>query len=343
MSCSVTEAPVRPRESNFELLRCISMFMVLVLHANFFALGKPGPADLDAAASGTAFRWAVEALCICCVNVFVLISGWFGINASLRKVLRFVFQVLFFYTGGLIVALALGKVQSPLQAVADVFQLTSYDWFIKSYLVLFILSPLLNQFRNLDTGVQRAVILFFFGFEAVYGWIAGGVRFFVGGYGPLHLIGIYLLGQYLHQRTPAVKPAWGLLAYLLISMVIAASGLIDLKLNNGCRSNPILAYSSPLVVAASVFLFLAFARMDIRRSKFINWLGAGSFAVYLLHCVPIVREHLFVPVVQGINGAFPGPAGVLLIALFLVGIFISACLIDQVRIAVWNLISRRRG
>lgn len=341
MSCSVTEARVQPRESNFELLRCISMLLVLVLHANFFALGRPEPADLDASASGTVFRWAVESLCISCVNVFVLISGWFGFNASLRKVLRFIFYVLFFYAGSLIVALALGKASSLLHEVADVFQLTSYDWFIKSYLVLIILSPLLNQFRNLDIGVQRATVLAFFLFEAVFGWIAGGVRFFVSGYGPLHLIGIYILGQYLHQRTPAVKPVWSLLAYFLISMVIAASGLIDLKLNNGCRTNAILAYSSPFVVAASVFLFLAFARMDIRQSRLINWLGASSFAVYLLHCVPLVREHLFIPVVQDIHGSFPGLAGILLIALFLVGVFICACLLDQIRILLWRLISRK--
>lgn len=324
-----------------ELLRCISMFMVLILHANFIALGRPEPADLDAYALSTVFRWTVEALCISCVNVFVLISGWFGINASPRKLLGFVFQVLFFYVGCMLAALAFGKVTSPLNSLADVFQLSSYDWFIKSYLVLIILSPLLNQFRNLDIKVQRMVVLAFFGFEAVFGWIAGGVRFFVGGYGPLHLIGIYLLGQYLRQRTLTVKPVWSLLAYLLISLLIAASGLIDLKFNEGCRTNPVLAYSSPFVVAASVFLFMAFARMDIRRCRWINWLGASAFAVYLLHCNPLVRQYLFIPTVQGIHGSFPGLAGVLLIALFLVGVFICACLIDQIRILLWKLISRK--
>jgi len=34
------------RESNFELLRIIAMFMVLVLHADFQALGEPTRADI---------------------------------------------------------------------------------------------------------------------------------------------------------------------------------------------------------------------------------------------------------------------------------------------------------
>lgn len=63
------------RDSNFELLRVISMLMVLGLHANFIALGEPTAEYVDANPIGAFLRYINEALCIVSVNVFVLISG----------------------------------------------------------------------------------------------------------------------------------------------------------------------------------------------------------------------------------------------------------------------------
>ena len=327
-----------------------------MLHANFVALGKPTVEDLNTSIVNTGFRWFVEALSIASVNAFVLISGWFGIKASLRGTLKFIYQILFFLGGSLLIAFVLGKVESPIHAIADVFQLTTYDWFIKSYFVLMIISPLLNQFRQLDAKVQKNVLLSFFAFEAIIGWVAGGSRFFVSGYGPLHLMGIYLLGQYLHYTLPEeqkrnwfervlhkllnLSSGWNMLLFLFMIVLITVQGMIDLKYLNGFWSNTVLAYSSPFVVIASVFLFLSFERMSVRKSKVINWFGASSFAVYLLHCDPIVRERLFIPIIQKINDVYSGVSVYALVFCFLVVLFLIACIIDQIRLFTWNHLSK---
>lgn len=346
------------RESNIELLRNVSMFMVLLLHANFVALGRPTPEDLTISPLSSAFRWLIEGLSIASVNAFVLISGWFGIKASKKGTFKFIYQILFFLGGSYLIALCMGVLESPKHSLLDVFQLTPYDWFIKSYFVLMILSPLLNQFKNLEEPIQRKLLLLFFGFEAVFGWIAGGSRFFVSGYGPLHLLGIYLLGQYMHYsliplETDSVFKAFlnkvlgfnavtnGLL-FMLCSVAIAVMGLLDLKYTGGSWLNTILAYSNPLVVIASIYLFLTFARMRIKSSKFINWLGASSFAVYLLHCDPIVRQKVFIPVIQRIAENSAGIQEVLIIGAFLLILYLAACLIDQIRIFNWKFITNRK-
>lgn len=329
--------------------------MVLLLHANFVALGRPTAEDLTISPLSSAFRWLIEGLSIASVNAFVLISGWFGIKATKKGTLKFIYQILFFLGGSYLIALCMGVLESPIHSLLDVFQLTPYDWFIKSYFVLMILSPLLNQFKNLEEPVQRKLLLFFFGFEAVFGWVAGGSRFFVSGYGPLHLMGIYLLGQYMHyslipqEKDSAFKAflnkMLGLnavtngLLFLLCSVAISAMGLLDLKYTGGSWSNTVLAYSNPLVVIASVFLFLTFARMKIKSNRFINWFGASSFAVYLLHCDPIVQQKAFIPVVKQIDAATAGVAEVFTILLFLFALYMVACIIDQVRIYTWKLIS----
>ena len=330
--------------------------MVLMLHANFVAMGKPTAADLSVSPISTIFRWFIEAISISSVNAFVLISGWFGIKASLKGTIKFIYQILFFLGISFIIAMCLGILESPLHSLLDVLQLTRYDWFIKSYFVLMIISPLLNQFKNLEVATQRNMLLLFFGFEAAYGWVAGGTRFFVSGYGPLHLMGLYLLGQYMHFSLPQedntkglskmisrilnLKSGRNMVLFLFCSIMIAAMGIADLKFKGGSWSNTILAYSSPFVVVAAVFLFLAFARMEIKTNRLINWLGASSFAVYLLHGDPIVRYKLFIPLFEEINICTSGIYEVLIAGGALIMIFLLACIIDQIRIVTWNYISK---
>lgn len=63
------------RQSNIELLRCLSMFMVLLLHSSFLAFGMP---DVDAIQSNPVLlggRILQQGVGIVAVDVFVLISG----------------------------------------------------------------------------------------------------------------------------------------------------------------------------------------------------------------------------------------------------------------------------
>lgn len=91
---------VKNRSSNFELLRIVSMLLVMVVHANFSTIGAPTIEDWNVAPHITFVRHFVESLSIVCVDVFVLISGWFGIRFSMDRLKKFVFQILFFSLGG---------------------------------------------------------------------------------------------------------------------------------------------------------------------------------------------------------------------------------------------------
>lgn len=69
------------RESNIELLRIITMMMVLLLHANV-AIGPF--TQLSDADNGVEefIRLFMEIACVVSVNAFIMISGWFGIIPS---------------------------------------------------------------------------------------------------------------------------------------------------------------------------------------------------------------------------------------------------------------------
>ena len=72
------------------------MVMVLILHADFQALGAPGAAEIVSKPISSSVRVLLEMMSIGAVNIFVLISGWFTIKPSVKGFSTFIFQWLFF-------------------------------------------------------------------------------------------------------------------------------------------------------------------------------------------------------------------------------------------------------
>ena len=345
---------VKVRESNIELLRNISMFMILVIHANFVALPKISYEELMSNATPSIVRFFIESVGIVAVNVFVFISGWFGVRPRTNSVLSFIYQILFFLVGGGIFFILIGQTEFNVKEFLNILQLTTKDWFIKSYFVLMIIAPILNAYtKNADEKTQRYVMIAFFMFEAIYGWAGGGRRFFVYGYGPLHFIGLYITAQYIHHQIGSkTSPIWinklfqlpkwadlcifGMLVSANTTMVTVGS--IILK-NSKNVFDLTYAYSNPIVILGALFLLLYFSKMKIPYNKTINWLGASSFAVYLFHSETTMRNQFFCPHIQSIFDSCFGVGCVGLIFLYLCVIYIVSVLIDQLRLLSWNRIS----
>ena len=72
----------KERMANLEVLRCVAMMMVVVLHY----LGKGGLLpDLTAPLSAQdTVAWLLEAFCIVAVNVYMMISGYFLCESSFK-------------------------------------------------------------------------------------------------------------------------------------------------------------------------------------------------------------------------------------------------------------------
>jgi peptidoglycan/LPS O-acetylase OafA/YrhL len=79
-----------------ELLRIIAMFMVLVLHSNFAAVGEPTCDIINNNPFSQSLSVLTESFAVVAVDVFILISGWFGIHSSVKGFGNFVFIVIFY-------------------------------------------------------------------------------------------------------------------------------------------------------------------------------------------------------------------------------------------------------
>ncbi len=326
-----------PRQSNFELLRIVAMFMVLMLHSDFWPLGIPTYSDFVSEPVTTWTKVFFESVAIVCVNVFVMISGWFGIKPTVKGLSGFIFQSLYFFIGSYLVLILCGIVRPSVTGLAGCFFFTKEDWFIKSYVALYILSPVLNMFAEKCSKRQFEIVLVgFFVFQTLYG-MTSTAQYILRGYSAFSFIGLYLLARYLRLYGERLRISrYGMTIYF--GSMVVNSFLFYFTQRFGPKFD-MYGYINPLVIAGAAGLILAFNRYRMGTSKLINFVAKSAFAVYLLHMSPGVPDGVFFPIERMIYDTHSGIGFLLLIFLFLVCVFLTAIILDQPRKWLWKKIA----
>lgn len=176
------------RSSNFELLRLLCIFGILVMHTF---------AGIDTAASPGNMLANVFAnsLFNTGVTCFILLSGYFGIRFDLKKLIGLDLMVIFFTVVGTV---ALGDFGCKDLIKSCIPVLSRRYWFITCYFVLCILAPFLNQMaERLEREHFRRLLLLLL---LVFSLIPTVTTYDVmqdAGKGLAHFVMIYLLGRYL--------------------------------------------------------------------------------------------------------------------------------------------------
>lgn len=325
------------RKSNIELLRIIAMFMVVLVHSNFWSLGIPSIADLSSNTLPAYSRYLFESFTIISVNEFILISGYFTIKPSIKGLFNFLFTCLFYSLGFLIIHSIINK-QINFVDIYKSFFLTSDYWFIKSYLALYMISPILNSFLEKVTGKKLIFfIIAFYIYQTYFNLLEDSTGFINNGYSVWSFIGLYLIGYYLNNyKSNFIQTTKSklFLYYIITSIIISFFAIIGkLYLRNEML---FYSYSSPLVILSSICFFILFTKINLK-SNLINKIAISTFAVYLIHVNLYFREYFF----QSIKFIYNETSGVLCvfsIFLFSILIFTLSILIDQIRIFTWNIL-----
>ena len=330
------------RDSNMELLRLVAMFLVLCVHANFAALGFPSSAACEAAPFRIGIRYILECMSLVCVNVFVLLSGWFGIRATKQGFLKFIFEVLFFGVGIWLVGLTFGFAQFSPSRLLNALMFTSpLSWFVVSYMGLYLLSPVLNRFiEKADKREIEIVLVCFFAFQTLYGWLFSSEGQFQNGYSVISFIGLYLLSRYIRLypcHLTTLNRRADLAIYFGLCAANAACGYLACMFNIDGVNSRMVGYSNPLVIAASVSLVLYFSKLQFQ-NKVVNWLGAGAFGVFLLHLNENIYPLFFKQPIALIYSTYTPALALVYILLILLAYFAAGILIDHLRAWIWNKI-----
>lgn len=340
------------RHHGVDLLRLLSMYMVLILHI----LGPGGVFKTCTLFSGVHITaWTLEALAYCAVNCYALISGYVGICSRYKytNILVLWLQAFLYSFGGTLIfyilrpgsvdGITLFKSLFPVTAVSNNY------WYFSAYLGLFFLKPLLDRgILSLDRRQAKTLCLTIVIVFSVIPTLSGRDPFVTDdGYSPLWLLAIYILGACIRRFRflSGVKTRSLILGYLL-----SAAATVGVYLFLAAGHIPFLAYFydeymlmnyvSPTILFCGTCLFLLFTRMHITNKwavKLIAFLSPAAFGVYLIHMQPqlhdkIFKSGLFDQLTSRPPILFAG--SVLLIA---GAIFTGAILIDKLRQLLFDL------
>lgn len=295
------------RSSNIELLRIVSMALIVMHH---FAIHGSWPegGQLGNEIFLDCISWGGKLG----VNCFVIITGFFMIHSNfrIRSFLKTLFQVLFYSVAILVFFL----IKSP-QLFSDIDLLRYFlpsisglYWFATCYLALYLLIPILNRLYSQLGKLNKYYLI-------GVGFILLSVIPTVTTFAPLNsnliwFIFLYFIGGAIRdyegdkqKKIELVNPVslvykigplkvvlfLTIFIWMYAGMAVCVNSYYDgLMLPRYFMSQ----YSTPLFLA-SVGLFILFKSLHIGSSKAINSVASTAFGIYLIHDNPLVRNWLW--------------------------------------------------
>ena len=286
---------VTHRQSNIELLRVISMFMVLLGH--YYVIS--GFSDIDI----ISFNWIgmqfLGAWSKVAVDIFVIITGYFLVNQKFRwkKVLKLLYCKYFWGIIVLLLGFALGLSIKTDYIYKSLFPLTPLNWFARSYLLLYISIPLFNKIINSVSKARLGQIII--ALTTIFYTVPTLISTFISGGGYLtsyFTFGImYMIGAYIRKYGDAKLDKISIYAGIVSIILILASILWnDIHMHEGLYIM-YLAHKGNSVVGllAAIGIFTIFKNIKISYNPFINTVASTTFAVYLIHNNPIISNWLW--------------------------------------------------
>lgn len=288
------------RQSNIELLRVISMLMVLLGH--YYVLSHFENVDtISFNLAGMQFLGAWSKVA---VDIFVIITGYFLVNQTFRwkKVLKLLSCTYFWGIIVLLLGFALGLSIKTDYIYKSLFPLTPLNWFARSYLLLYISIPLFNKIINSVSKARLGQIII--ALTTIFYTVPTLISTFISGGGYLtsyFTFGImYMIGAYIRKYGDAKLDKISIYAAIVSIILILASILWnDIHMHEGLYIM-YLAHKGNSVVGllAAIGIFTIFKNIKISYSPFINTVASTTFAVYLIHNNPIISDWLWNSVVS---------------------------------------------
>lgn len=302
------------RESQFELMRIISMLFIVLYH-----ILVHGKILEHATGSMSLFLAFVESLILVHVNSFVLVSGYFQCKGKLKlgKAIKINNMTWFYKVVMMLVLVATSLIAKPdLLTRIHTYLPIDYGtyWFINSYLILYLISPILNKIINSSSKKNlQKVILTLFIIISVLSTVTRDVFYnTLTGRSLCTFILLYFIGAYIRNypisdsyfMKPFSNNAKRLIyfsTYLFAAIMSTFCWLGYTYLHPlGAFANEVgsilsfnhVSYASPIVIIQSIGYFLYFSTLNFK-NKFINKVSSSTLAVYLISENIFLREMIY--------------------------------------------------
>ena len=331
------------RQSNIELLRLLSMFALLFLHFYTHSL-LPSEVYVSQTGFWKNFPIVVSSLTSLQVNIFILISGWFGIHTTSKKIISFYLLCAFYGVLTYLLSIGIGNSFSLADFAISFMPFSAMKgwWFVKAYLFLMLLAPLFNKAidnmsRHEFLYVLLALVLInsFFGFFFKQEINKDGHNF-------MQLMYVYFIGRYLalHLNVERQKlRKWTAIISICSVALYALVWLFNDNYLHFVKPSTFLLRNNVWSLFNSIVIFLFFTTIRFE-SKFINWLAKGAFAVYLVHESIWICSTWYSNLAHIYAENHPAIAWIIVSAIFVVYFFGVLCF-DHLRIVITNPVENK--
>lgn len=337
------------RNSNLEILRILSMLMIVAHHyivhseIELFQAISLNKIIISFLEMGGKIG----------VNVFILITGYFLIEKHFKpeKVVKLGIKVFIYSMIGLTIAIINhSELLNIVTKICSFYPVLSEQyWFMTTYVLIYLFHPYINRlfFALNKKEVEKALI----GLFVIWSIIP---TFLFSNFGLNNLgwfIFIYLLGGYFKvYGNPLIENrkiniiVIVTITLILIITPIKLANLIEIyKTNENSIKNIVELYfakkindvyyfneiNSALIVALSLSYFSLFKNIKIKSNKIINSISSHTLGVYLMHDNTFVRELLWKEIIH-CNTYIKSKIFILNAAISIPTIFIICLIIDYI-------------
>lgn len=281
---------MKKRENNLELLRIISMLMVITLHLLNFG--------------GFLYRydnnfisfivWLMESICFIAVNCYVLISGYFLVNSkfTISKLIKTIIEVVFYSVLIYIIMVFLGEETFTIKHLIKSFLPIFFGkyWFATCYVELYLLSPFINVLiHNLSKKQYKNLLIILFITFSCWSCIISNTNTinYGGSYSISWFILIYLFAGYirLHVNLKDIKGYKYFLGYVFCSFINVFFYIINSS-KIYVKPDFLYNYYSITILVGSICLFVSLLKLSIKNkvlNKLISFFAPTTFGIYLIH------------------------------------------------------------
>ncbi len=335
-----------------DLFRIVSMMMVVTLHV----LGHGG--ILSAAVSVNYWvLWLLEIMVFCAVNCYALISGYVGVCAKykLSNLVVLWLRVLFYTVSITLICKCLFPESVDTRTLVSAFfpVISNHYWYFSSYVLLFLLIPVLNEGLNRLSKESLGFILLAIitGASLLRPFVrllGGDVFALLDGYSAWWLMILYLIGGYIRKYGLFNKLKSHRTVIFFVLYIASASITLLSKLCIGFISKRVLGavqydgllvhFQSITILAEAVFLLLAFEHIKTGRlfSKILVFLSPLTFGVYLIHEQFQIKSRIVVDRFAWI-ATLPVYCAIPLIILIVLCIYVICSIIELLRFWLFKI------
>ncbi|MCR4903053.1 MAG: acyltransferase family protein [Butyrivibrio sp.] len=278
------------RDSNFELMRMVAMFGIVIHHLLISGADVCGYKTAYVYEESGIFGVLLNSLVVGGVDLFILLTGFFGIKKKrLSKIVKLNMDTIICSLATVFMVVAFfGQKVSLSDIVSNSYFLK--NWYTTHYIILILISPLLERtLENIQVRELRNYIIILAIVNIGFGYIFKLVN--VDGYNYVNFIFLYFCGRYLNlsidqrwfEKLKKAAPIIVVLdvAFMTVGFIFYQSYGTDVS------SIRFWSYNSPWVITLALAVFIIFTSIKIR-SRNINYMAKGVYYIFLLHTTPVI-------------------------------------------------------